>query len=298
MHDNTFIKYTRSLHTNKIFKSLSFEYRHIFMTILVNMAFKPIQLNDHGVLIDLKPGQFMTTIRELVKLCDEKGIDRSKVERALTMFEKVGFSRQETRHRKTIITIKESSICESLNCEVETINETKSRQDRDKIETQKKKDKKEEKEKTTPPTPSKGDRVVVFYDCLKENKELTEDEKECLMQYSENRVKLALEFSKIDKPKTTLIQLLVWHCKQAIPPRPTGKRFTDQQRMAFDFNSYLLSIGQELLYHENLKNIEDGAYMLIPLNGCPTPITLNTSLQLLKKDFEDVKNQQRKLKYG
>jgi len=121
------------------------------MTILVNMAFKPVKMNDHGNLIDLKPGQFMTTIRELVKLCDEKGIDRSKVERSLKMFENIGFSRQETRHRKTIITITESSICESIKTDIETRNETKSRQDRDKIETQKKKEKKvknEEEEHT------------------------------------------------------------------------------------------------------------------------------------------------------
>lgn len=130
MEDNTFIKYTRSLHTNPVYKSLSFEYRHIFMTILVHMAFKPIQLNDHGVLIDLKPGQFMTTIRGLAKLCDEKEIDAPKVQRALTMFENVGFSIQETIHRKTIITIKEPSICESMKKPNDTGIDTKSIQDR------------------------------------------------------------------------------------------------------------------------------------------------------------------------
>ena len=130
MEDNTFIKYTRSLHTNLIFKSMSLEYRHIFMTILVNMAFKPLQLNDHGKLIDLQPGQLMITIRGLVKLCDEKSIDLPKVQRALKMFESIGFSRQETIHRKTIITVTESSICESIKPKDDTIFDTRSIQDR------------------------------------------------------------------------------------------------------------------------------------------------------------------------
>lgn len=136
--DNTYIKYTRDLHHNEAFKSLSFEYRHIYLTILVHMAFEPIELNDHGVLIQLQPGQYMTTIRRLTELCDEKVISKGKVERALKMFEKIGFSRQETRHTKTIITITQSSVCAVLKNRSETTNETRSRQDRDKIETQKK----------------------------------------------------------------------------------------------------------------------------------------------------------------
>lgn len=131
MEDNSYIKYTRSLHTNPIFKSMSFQYRHIYLTILVNMAYKPIQLNDHGVLINLKPGQFMTTVRELVKLCDEKSIKKGTVERALIMFEKVGFSGQETGHTKTIITVTEPSICDSLKNKNGTSFGTKTGQERD-----------------------------------------------------------------------------------------------------------------------------------------------------------------------
>lgn len=145
--DLTYIKYSRNLHTNPVFKGFSYQYRHIFLTILVNVTYKSLIVNDHGVLIDLKPGQLMTTLRDLVRLCDEPDIDKSKIERALTFFEKCQFSRQETRHRKTIITITESSICAILNLQNETTIETKSRQDRDKIETEKKKDKKEKKDK-------------------------------------------------------------------------------------------------------------------------------------------------------
>lgn len=156
---------------------------------------------------------------------------------------------------------------------------------------------KKEKETTTP-LPPKGENVVVFYDCLKENNDLNEDEKKCLIRFEEKRVKLALDFVKVDKPKTTLIQALYWHCSQKIPPRPTGRRYTDQQRMAIDFNAYLLSIGQELLYHENIKNIENGAYILVPLFGQAQSISLSIDIPTLRKDFEEVKSQQLKRKFG
>ena len=174
-----------------------------------------------------------------------------------------------------------------------------SRQDRDKIETQKKNDKKEKKEKTTTPLPPKGGVGVVFYECLKDNKELNEDEREILQKYDERRVKLALDFAKIEKPKTSLIRLLVWHCQQKNPPQPRERVYTTQQRMAIEFNKYLLSIGQELLYQENKQNIEDGAYLLIPLNGNPVPVSLANDPLTLKSDFEQSKRDLKlKFKHG
>lgn len=294
MEDHSFIKYTRSLHNNPLFKSMSFEYRHIFMTILVNMAFKPVQMNDHGHLIDLNPGQFMTTVRGLAKLCDEKGIDGPKVQRALKMFENIGFSTQETIHRKTIITIRESSICECIKIQNDTRIDTKSIQDRYKIDTQKKNDKKDKKEKTTTtPTPSKGSAVVAFYDCLKENNDLNDDEKEVLQKYDEGRVKLALEYSKHIKPKTTLIQMLRWHCGEIKPPSLPSKVLTDQQKIALSFNTFLLSIGQELMHAQNKTLILEGLVM--------TPhgqISLSNPVQVLRQDFEEVKRAHRQRKHG
>jgi len=61
--------------------------------------------------------------------------------------------------------------------------------------------------------------VVVFYRCIKEMKDLTDDEKKSLMKFSEERVVLALEFSKIQPPTSSLIQLLIWHCKLSKPPK-------------------------------------------------------------------------------
>ncbi len=140
----------RELLFDPIFKGLSYEYRHIFLTILAHIAHKPMKLDDHGVLIELNPGQMMTTLRDLERLCNEKGIDKSKIERALRKFFSVGFSRQETRHTKTIITITEPNICKLIESQNETRFETTSRQDRDKIETESKRTKEiKEKEGTT-----------------------------------------------------------------------------------------------------------------------------------------------------
>ena len=89
---NGFFKFPRELLCNPIWKSLSFEYRHIFQTIMANVAFKETTMNDHGVLVSVKPGQLLITQRELTKLCDEDTIDRPKVQRALALFEKLGLS--------------------------------------------------------------------------------------------------------------------------------------------------------------------------------------------------------------
>jgi Fe2+ or Zn2+ uptake regulation protein len=59
---------------------------------------------------------------------------------------------------------------------------------------------------------------VVFYECLSKFESLSDDEKRSLQKFPEERVKLALDFAKIESPKTSLIQLLIWHCKQATPP--------------------------------------------------------------------------------
>jgi hypothetical protein len=127
---NGFIKLPRDLLKNKIWKSFSYEYRHIFLTILENAAFYPVTLNDHGVLTDLEPGQFLTTERDLVKLCDEKDIDKSKVHRALELFKKVGFSDHKTNHKKTLITITLPMICELINESCEPRTEPNSNQTR------------------------------------------------------------------------------------------------------------------------------------------------------------------------
>lgn len=161
------------------------------------------------------------------------------------------------------------------------------------------KNKKEEETTTTPLPPKVEEKpapvVVVLYDCLKENKDLTDDEKECLMQYAENRVKLALKFAETEKPTTTLIQMLVWHCQAKVPPQPSGNRLTEQQKMAIEFNKFLLTIGYELIYEQNKALIKDGGYV----NGPFGPLSLKNDTRTLRQDFDEIKSAFRKQRrYG
>jgi hypothetical protein len=97
------------------------------------MAFAPTAVNDHGVWVNLQPGQLMITIRGLVDLCDRKEIKKGTVERALIRLKEVAFTfqnpgqetGQETGQRKSIITVIEPSICESLKIESGTRNGTR-----------------------------------------------------------------------------------------------------------------------------------------------------------------------------
>jgi len=67
--------------------------------------------------------------------------------------------------------------------------------------------------------------VVDFFDCLKNEQRLTDKEKLSLMKSStEERIMLALEYSKHEQPKTTLIQMLMWHCLEKEAPKIPGKK--------------------------------------------------------------------------
>lgn len=138
-----FIKLPRSLLEDPLWKSLPYTYRHVYLTILANVVFKPTIQDDFGVLISLSPGQFLTTERELVRLCDEPDIDKSLVHRALEKFKKLNFSNQTSNHKKTIITISRADILELI----EPNFEPNSNQTRTKLEPQKKNDKNDKNDK-------------------------------------------------------------------------------------------------------------------------------------------------------
>jgi hypothetical protein len=122
-----FIKLPRSLLQDPLWKSLPYTYRHIFLTILEHAVWKPTKVNDHGKIIDLKPGQLLTTLRLLVKLCDEPDINKRLIERALVKFNLLDFSGHEVGQKKTVITITRKDIVELWGTE----NGTKVGQTRD-----------------------------------------------------------------------------------------------------------------------------------------------------------------------
>jgi hypothetical protein len=112
---NGYIRIPRSLLQDPLWICLPLTYRHVYLTILENMAFAPTTQDDFGVLVHLNPGQLLTTERDLVDLCRLKEIDRSLVRRSLVKFLIIGFSTQTSAHRKTIITITRDDILELVD---------------------------------------------------------------------------------------------------------------------------------------------------------------------------------------
>jgi hypothetical protein len=208
-----YIRIPRSLLENELWTDLSPAYRDVFLVILQHVCFLPRKFDDHGVILNLKPGQVCATIREIVGWCGKHG-DKNIVERSIKKLIYLGFLRQEVRHKKSILTITDIDTYE-LNKEYsDKRSETKLRQDRDKIETQTDNVDNVDKEE-------QQQQVAVFFDCLKDLN-LSEKSKAILSKFSEERVKLAVEFTieqmKNGKEIKCLESYLKWHCNQTIPP--------------------------------------------------------------------------------
>ena len=78
----------------------------------------------------------------------------------------------------------------------------------------------EDKEQNT----KNNNKEVVVSSILKDRDDLTEDDKISLSRHSEERLVLAIEFSKIHPPTKTLAQLIHWHCTQKKPPIPDANK--------------------------------------------------------------------------
>jgi hypothetical protein len=122
--ESSYIQIYRDLLLNPSFVGLPPSYRCVLFSLLANACFAPWQQDDHGVLIDLLPGQFMCTIRYLADLAN---VGKNDAERALKKFVEMKIVRLEVRHKKTIVTILYGIKFKSD----ETTKETGKRQDRD-----------------------------------------------------------------------------------------------------------------------------------------------------------------------
>jgi len=132
--------------------------------------------------------------------------------------------------------------------------------------------------------------VDALYPCLIECIDLTNDEKQGLMQYSEDRVILALEWVASATIQTTIIQTLHWHCRQAIPPKPALSKGSQQQREAWQFNAFLKEQGYHDLHELNQEAISKN-YCHVILGLGKTTITLEQTIQSLVNDFTEAKKE-------
>ncbi len=154
-----FVQIPRSLRDDPLWRSLSPEYREIYMAIIFNAVFKESIYDDFGVKVKVMPGQFLMTERDLINECfpptnDPKKLVkyRSLIRRALEKFEKIGFSTHKLANRKTLHSIMREDILVFFK----TCNGPNSAQTRP-LNNNVYKEDKEDYEKamsnTTPPTP-------------------------------------------------------------------------------------------------------------------------------------------------
>jgi DNA-binding transcriptional regulator YhcF (GntR family) len=124
MSNNSFVQIFRDLLRDPSVTSLPPSYRCVLFTLLDYACYSPCKQDDHGVLIDLLPGQFMCTIRGLADLAN---VGKNDAERALAKFVDLKIVRQEVRRKKTIVTI----LWGLKQQKTETTTETRKRQERD-----------------------------------------------------------------------------------------------------------------------------------------------------------------------
>jgi DNA-binding transcriptional regulator YhcF (GntR family) len=102
VQENNFVQIYREALTDPAINEMPLTYRWVYLTILINACHSPCTFNDHGITINLKPGQFMCTIRKLAELANVKP---NHVQRALAKLSHMQKVIQEVIHKKTILTV-------------------------------------------------------------------------------------------------------------------------------------------------------------------------------------------------
>lgn len=141
-----FLSFNRSFLDDPLWVSLTPDEQHVFNIIAKLACYRPQKFNDHGLIIDLEPGQLCISQVDLAKKC-HRSITKTKIERAIEKLKLCGFLRQEVRRKKSILTVSKSVTYEGSNKLIEAGNEAILRQSRGNLEAETKEVKKEKKEK-------------------------------------------------------------------------------------------------------------------------------------------------------
>ncbi len=108
-----FIKLPRALEEHPAWTDARLAHKAIFMTILQRTTFKKTTHNVNGNLFDLEPGQLCASIRNIAKWSG-KDATRDDVVGTIKYFIKVKFLRQQVRQGKTVLTICDPMLYESI----------------------------------------------------------------------------------------------------------------------------------------------------------------------------------------
>ncbi len=128
-----FIQIPRSLLDHPSFMKAPADQRYFLIWIIQNSRFLPSDFDDHGITIQLLPGQLCGTIRQFA---EDANVKKGVVERSMARFSKFQILRQEVRHTKTVITITHKDTYELIKSYSETTCGTRKRQEKDKKKTQ------------------------------------------------------------------------------------------------------------------------------------------------------------------
>lgn len=148
MSNYGFIQLPRSLFHDPLWIGLTTRERHVFEILLIHVVFSKYEMDDHGVLIKINPGQYLTTERDFANLCNEfkpkdmKKIERNFVARTWSKLNYIAFLSQKVSHKKTLLTITRKDIVELI----EPRSEPRVSQSRAKSEPQTKNGNKDDKE--------------------------------------------------------------------------------------------------------------------------------------------------------
>ena len=225
MSKDNFIMLSREFSFEEDWTNARPTHQSIFLTILLNMAFKETSQIHNGHKVIVKACQLYISQRRLAKL-SSKFITKDDVEGALKYFKKCNFLLHEVLHEKTMITVTQSDVCNSFIKQTPPLSTPSFRQaSANKEERQ---EVKEIKETTTT-----SESVAVVFSILNDLEISNEDKIYLSSNFSEENIINAIKFVKQPgfKAKKDLMSTLVWACKENPKIVPLNAKFDDSERL-------------------------------------------------------------------
>lgn len=113
MSIDNFVIISRLLRSDEYWLNARPTYQSIFFAILLRMAFYETEQDNGGKKVKVKPFQLYASLNQLAEWTN-KWITKDDVEGALKYFSRCNFLLHEVLHRKSLITITQSDICEQI----------------------------------------------------------------------------------------------------------------------------------------------------------------------------------------
>jgi len=101
----SWVKLHKKLIDKPIWKNSTLEQRVILITLLCSVNDEATEWDYNGEKFIVEAGQLVTSIAEIVEMCDDKNITTSKVRTALARFEKLGFLTSKITNKFRLVTI-------------------------------------------------------------------------------------------------------------------------------------------------------------------------------------------------